>query len=467
MSKTAEQIIGEMVTQVSSTIGTVDTRVGTVLREAILSPVAVQLEGAYAETAAVEANHSIITPAAITDAAMDAIAANFGLTRFAGSPASGSVRFSRFVAPASPISIPVGSLVSTMTSSDELSFRTLVTSSLSSASSKDPVNGDYYVDVAVIAQISGSVGNVAAGAINTHSIGGIDSVSNLTNFTGGKDIQTNTELAALIQSRAQGNMGTKGGYSSLVRSNFAVDDVQIIGPADTEMRRLWDPGAVDVIILSSSSVESEESVPATTAVYTPVYLPLTEFRPIEIKGLDSLDAEHILVAGTDYLLTVDTVSNMARSYRELTAIQFNISTFVPKVGSFLTLRYNNNQIVRVVQSFLGAESNLIVGANPLVKSARNVGVTLTADVKIFPSFSTTVIQSQIQTALTNKSNSMLLGDDLQSSDIISIIGNISGVDFIDLATFSMIDSRSATASSNIVAGRDEIVRITSMTINVS
>lgn len=546
MSKSAEEIIGDIVAQITATIGTVDTRTDTVLMEAILSPVANQLEGAYAESDVVLANQSIASPEGISTSAMAALAANFGVIPSAGSPASGVVRFSRYVTPPTPIPIPVGSIVSSVTSSDELSFNTLVSASLSASSNVDPVSGDYYVDVAVIATSTGSAGNVAAGSITSFSIAGIDSVTNLNAFSGGEDAQTNTQVASIIEARATGNMGTKGGYISLVQSNFVVDDVAVVGPLDPDAVRT-NPGAVDIIIQSTLFVENIDVIPASVTTYTPIFLPLTAFQPLVITGTgtslqeitdtftvsgnsitlsqvpltfpvptaydntavaaltytagtpgagqfmvnyvsgvvsfdtggsaeghsvsvtyapvsDTTPSTYTLVPGIDYIVSIDNSSSVARSYEELSTIRFDVTSFTPSSGSFFTINYPNNQIIRIIQSFLEDPANLIVGADPLVKSAIEVGVTVIANIHTYPSYVPSTVQAAVRSALAAFSDGLLLGVSVAPSQISDVIGSVPGVDYIDLPTFQVIDSRTALPSNNIAIGTNEYASIISMTI---
>ena len=259
MAKTFDQIMSEMVGQVDINLGDQDTRTGTVLREGFLAPVATELVTAYSRTDQVEANQTIASPDAISSEAMEAIAANFGLVRFVGTLSSGTLRFMRFQAPTTAIPIPGGTIASSSDIGDSLKFKTLGAVTLSALSPQDPVTGAYYVDSSAICLVSGTSGNAPADTIRYQSVAGIDEVTNPNAFSGGKDTQTNAELAELIVARAQGNLGTRSGYESLVRDNFSVDDMEIITPTDTEASRAQFSGELDITILSGNLVQSEET----------------------------------------------------------------------------------------------------------------------------------------------------------------------------------------------------------------
>jgi len=187
MAKTFDTIISELAASAAANLNNQDTRTGTVLREAFLAPVASQLESAYARTDQVELNQTISSAESVTNVAMEALAANFGLARFTGSAASGVIRFIRYQTPLSPISIPSGTSVSTTSSGDTLTYNTIAAATLSNVSLQDPVTNAYYVDVPVQATSTGTAGNVDSDTVTVHAVTGIDDVTNPNAMSGGKD----------------------------------------------------------------------------------------------------------------------------------------------------------------------------------------------------------------------------------------------------------------------------------------
>ena len=465
MAKTFEQVIGEMAGLVTTNLGSQDTRTGTVLREAFLAPVADQLVQAYSRTDQVEANQTISAPDAISTAAMDALAANFGLARFVGTASSGVVRFSRFATPAAPIVIPAGTVVSPSGIGDSLRFATLGVATLSALSEQDPVTGEYYIDAAAVCLVSGLAGNVDAETITYHSVPGVDSVTNPNQFSGGKDTQTNAELAQLIIAQSQGNLGTRSGYEALVRSNFSVDDMQIITPTDPEASRAQYGGEVDVTVLSTTYISSEETAAISTTTFYPTFLPLLSVT--EIIGLNTLSADVTLVPGTDYDVIIDTYSPLSRSLDEKSRINFHVTSFSVKPASVFTIRYKNSEIIRVIQSFLLDPRNEILGANVMVKLAIEIGVNVTADIRIIPGYDPTTVQAAVVSALQTNLNAKLLDADVQVSDMVTVIGSVAGVDSVDLTTFKMARSSApATYLQEILANKQEYVRPGIMTVTV-
>lgn len=466
MAKTFDQIIVELTSYVTSLLGSQDTRPGTVLREGFLAPLSRQLESAYARTDEVESNQSIASPESLSAGAMERIASNFGIARFPGSPASGTVRFMRYQAPASAILIPSGTVLSSSSYSSGVTFSTVGAVSLSGASPIDPISGAYYVEVPVKANASGVSGNVDADTIRLHSVPGIDEVTNVNALSGGKDEQTNTELAELIIARAQGNIGTRGGYESMVRSNFAVDDIEIITPTDPEASRAQFGGEVDITILTSNYIGSEETTSSSTVTFYPAFLPLIGIT--EIIGIeDGTDNEITLVPSTDYDVIIDTYSPLSRCYIEKSRVSFHVSSFVVKSGSLFTIRYQNSEIIRVIQSYLSDPNNSVLGSDVLVKLAIEIPVNLSADIRIIPGYDPDTVKSDAESAVQSSLNTNLLGDDVQLSDLITVIGSVDGVDSVDLSTIEMARADNPLVFlQEVLANKQEYIRAGTIAVTV-
>lgn len=120
--------------------------------------------------------------------ALDSWMAQFSFTRLPGVSASGSVTFSALTAPASPITIPSGTLVQT-----PLGVQYATTSSATLAA------GQTSVSVSVTCTQIGTVGNTGIGTITqlVQSIPGIDTVTNPLVFSNG----LNAEQDSAFRSR--------------------------------------------------------------------------------------------------------------------------------------------------------------------------------------------------------------------------------------------------------------------------
>jgi len=125
--------------------------------------------------------------------------ADFGLTRLAAVAASGSVTFSRF-SPVTTALVPAGTLVVTADGSQSFAVATDTTNAAWSAAQNGYTlaAGTASVTVLVMAAVSGSAGNVQAGAVSLiqAAIPGVDTVANAAATAGGIDAETDPALRA-------------------------------------------------------------------------------------------------------------------------------------------------------------------------------------------------------------------------------------------------------------------------------
>jgi uncharacterized phage protein gp47/JayE len=480
MAKTADQVVSELITLIGQNFARlVDTRVGTVLRDAILYPISSQISDLFSGLDTVAANQTIQVPDNLDDPTMDGLAANYGISRFSGSPAFGVARLFKVVLPTTTITIPSGTRVATLStnSSDARVFKTLASVQLTPLSPADPVTGaDAYVDVGVQAIVNGTTGNVDAGTITVvlDPVLGLDGVINPSATSGGKESQTNPEIAELIKARAQGRIGTRSGYRDLILANFAVDDVEVIGHDDPDSVRNQFGGEVDVIVINNSSVDAVETFayagPSTTLLI-PTFKPLIAVS--SVTGVDAFATPITLSGpvggvgiGTDYDVVLDTTGPNAGSFIENSKIVLHPTVNVPGNSTTLTVTYQNNQQIRVIQAFLELDDNLVLGADPQAKSGIKVGINVTADIRVIPGFNIANVVSDVQTAVDDLIHSLLLGDKVDASDVIAAIQNREGVDSVSNPTFLMaLASAPATPLQEIVAKKQEYLRPDTITIN--
>ena len=465
MAQSFTDIVTRLITNLKNAMPGIDTRVGTVLRDSFLTPEATEFLDAYNTIDVVSANQGVNTASQQSDGSLENLAANYGISRYTGSYASGAVSFYRFNAPTETIAIPAGTIVYTDMTAGRVTFRTLSTVNLTATSDFDPALGAYYVDAVVTCEIVGALGNVTAGGIVFTSVAGIDGVTNKNDTSGGKDLQTNDELVALIQSTAQGNLGTRTGYESMVRDNFAVDDVKIITPDDIDYARTRTVGAVDVTVLSGNRTPISESFPfvspAVTNYIVPTYLPLFSVSQITGTGVSGAIT---LVEGEDYDVVYDTYSDYRRSVEEKSRINIHGTTGPTGTNlinnSMLDVSYNTSALVTNIQAFLEREENKVIGADLLVKMGIEIPTLVEATVKIIPGYTTTVVQSDIETTLAAYFNALLLDDDVQASDVITVIGNVAGVDSVNVETFKFaLVSAPTVPVEEVTAGKQEYIRL--------
>ncbi len=468
MAQSFDTTIDNLVSGVTGSIGPVDVKIGSVLRDGFLAPVAFEFTNAYSSLDTVSANQGVLTAAQQSDANLENLAANFGISRFVGSYASTTVRFYRYTQPTSTIPIPIGTKVYTELSTSRVAFSTLATIYMTPTSPTDPITGAYYVDCAVMCDDIGTAGNVIAGAISYVEIVGIDAVTNLNDATGGNEAQTNQQLVSSIQSTARGNSGTKTGYEALVRTNFSVGDVKIIAGRDYDAVRSQYGGSIDIIVLGEDKTPMTETFVYVDALTTTMLLPT--FKPLmevtQITAVDSLGDSVVLVEGTDYDVILDTYSVNRRSVNESSKILLHPSMALLD-ASLITVQYMYSALVASVQAFMTDEANYVFGSDVLVKLGIPLPANVTANIRILPGYSSTTVVTSVEQALSDHFNALLLDGDVQASDVITTIGAVAGVDSVDLPTFSFaLASAPGVPLQQISANRQQYVRLNEANITV-
>lgn len=471
MAKTLAQITDEIVQAIISNFAPrqIDTRVGTVVKEALVNPVAAQLKTQSDAVDTIALNQSVSNASSMTTQAMDDLAENTGVQRFIGLASTGTVRFVKFVAPLSDIEIPAGTRVATgaTNSSSIIIFKTLSAVTMTPTSPSDPVTGAAAsVDVLVQAEVSGSAGNVDANTVTTllDAVPGIDQIYNPSAFSAGADSQSNTEMAAAVKARSQGNLGTRPGYKGTVVSNFSVQDCIVLGNQDSGLTRNQFGGAVDIIVLGSDIISTTESYAWTgQSSITPASLPL-----VSVSSLTGVSGGSpvTFTAGTDYTVQLDTSGPYAGSFIEQAKIVLHFTTATPDTGSLLTVTYENNQLIREIQAYLGGEDSDVLGSDVLVKAGIQISTNVTASIKVIPGFSSAAVVSAAQAAVNDFFSTKLLGVEIDISQIIDAIGETPGVSFVDIPSFSFaLASAPGVPLQKVVARNQEYVRATTVTIN--
>ena len=158
----------------------------------------------------------------------DSFVNDFGMTRLQGSPASGFVTMSSLSPDGQSAVIPPGAVVRTVSG---VSFSVVEDASLSYWSATDDgyvrLSGTKSISVPVSANVSGSTGNVASGAICLMgtSISGIDTVTNENVFSNGSDQESDAQLRARfplwLAAKATASSAAIGSAISGVQSNLS------------------------------------------------------------------------------------------------------------------------------------------------------------------------------------------------------------------------------------------------------
>lgn len=405
----------------------IDTRVGTVLRDFIIAPICYVIEDIYKNIDTKLSSNSILTA---TGSDLDNIASSYGFYRLQGKKARGICRFYKKIDNLSISSVDILYGTSVYGYNKEfvtLSNATISLTSLIETNINSPFYGYRYVDVQVEAVEVGSSYNLSAFGINTVLSQGIDGVANLSDITGGADIETDDSLRTRVLTWLGGNYGTISGYKNDIISNFNVDDISIITKNDSEFfkSRLSAIGAFDIVIKTNqTSVMSENlNVTLDNNGNNIVFL---GYKPVK-RIISIMDANNNQI-----------VNYTLKNILEYGDFYYNSSNngFVVDIGNYSTSKvyvtYEYYNQISEINDYINSIDKKIINTNPLVRKSEEVNIFITMKVKKLPGYYFLNIESNIKNALINMINSKKIGSTLQRSDIISV-SYVDGVDYINLS----------------------------------
>lgn len=187
---------------------------------------------------------------------LDRYASNFGVTRKAGTPASGSVFFSldNSFETGKDIEIPANSTVSAQASNGTVVFTTtsaqflrredrevyaaIAEANRAAFEQGGVSNVNYAVEVPISATIDGNRGLVGTYAITGGSINGVNDIINLAPTTGGFNAESDTALRQRVALVIAGNsVGTVAGVKSSALAVTGVVSAFVVTPGSSLMTR--------------------------------------------------------------------------------------------------------------------------------------------------------------------------------------------------------------------------------------
>ncbi len=262
-----------------------DTKPGTVARDLFIEAPASQLSLIYDELSNVSGLQSLI----LTQGAnLDKLAQNYGLSRNSAVSSSGTALLT-FSSLDAPFAINQEDLVMTRSG---LSFRVTTPIAINPSSANlyrsiatkfrndldyVGISDEYAIQVLVQASSPGSNGNIAKYSLSKSTTNGITGVTNVANFTGGSDLESDPSFRNRILSLFNGSsIGTSLGYKNLATSVNNVFDAIVIEPGDPLMTRdgtevsiasdgtrtiisEGNGGKVDVIVLGENLIQSADT----------------------------------------------------------------------------------------------------------------------------------------------------------------------------------------------------------------
>jgi hypothetical protein len=223
-----------------------DTKPGTVSRDIIIDGPSSQLSRLYEELARVSSLQSLRLSLGID---LDRLGSNFGVSRRSGSKSSGPalLTFNELV---SDVAINKGDIIQARNGATFIVSNGIVVSPVFANTFKATasqfradldlvgITDQYAVEVLVEASTAGTQGNISKYTLSSANITGVNNVTNIVSFGGGKLAEDDSSFRSRILSVFSGsNTGTALGYKNAVLEDPAVIDAVVIEPGDSLMVR--------------------------------------------------------------------------------------------------------------------------------------------------------------------------------------------------------------------------------------
>lgn len=335
---------------------------------------------------------------ALIDNAFDSLAQNFNITRRGRSFATVEQTFYVTTAPTRNLYINQNSIVRSSSNGDAPRFVAKGQYVLPSATASryyNPTKRRYEIKVPMIADTPGSLGNLAAGTLDTVASGatGFQTVNEVASY-GGFDNQSNFELAeAASRALVSLDTGTAGGYESIVSGVGGVSSYLIVRSGDSFMMRDWDPvrqkhsgGKVDIYVKGNIERTVSETFAFQFNVARSMRFDIIDpinlvFRARDTRLSQNNPIEQMLYSPNDDL-GLYNFSNFPTSAYDLTGVEIidyrtiKLSSIIPQPTTLLDdfvegdYRYRNNnkfvgtiQPMRSVSSVVGQSSGALDPGN--------------------------------------------------------------------------------------------------------
>jgi hypothetical protein len=283
--------------------------------------------------------------------------------------------------------------------------------------------------------MSGTPANMPAGAISAivSSLPGVAGVFNQSAFTSGTDFEPIDAFRARIKQILLGNnIGTASGYYSALITYPSVVDVKV-ATADSALAAFSrkDIGAVDIYVrgLVSTQIIGETYIVPTSS--SPEFVVANQ--PLDILSESTFtltgSSTGALTKNVHYTIVQDssTLAGSTQGRDKFVFLNAGQTNYV-QFGEVITATYSYNSLINLLQNFMNDPSRKVLGANMLVKSAKPRQIDTTCAISVLSGTTSDTAISNVVLAVTNKLNSYSIGEQVQQSDILSVISGATGVD---------------------------------------
>lgn len=443
-SKSASAFATELENNILDRNADYDTKIGPV-PDLSINPLANVLELQNERIKSVQQLLSLVNDGSWTDTDLDEFVFNETIKRLTGSKASATLVFSRLNAPVSNITVsanfPVGTLADEDTGTT-ITFLTLVDATMVAANAASYFNPDtqrYELLVSAAALSSSLDSNVGANRIvrPLRPLNGFDNVYNRDEASGGRGAEDNGELITRYNLSLIGaSPAVVNGIEKILKNNFpeVIDTNEVYGNNPLNMRGAVDGGAVDVYVIGSTPLTYTETI---------VFSGVDQVIPLAKQPIININSAGSYVQGIDFILVKDTDGN-AGSVRAVDGIMWLTTGTAPAVNASVVVTYVYNSLLQVLQDEFTQPDKQVPGRDILYKEATKINTSLTANIKIRPTFNITSVSGAVITAILALFTDYKLNDDVEISDIQAVVRSFSSIDNFIITNLSPVGSSGTT-----------------------
>jgi uncharacterized phage protein gp47/JayE len=389
---------------------------------------------------------------------IDKLASMYGITREPATYATGFVYFARTTPCESDLIIPAGTIVYSSTTSQR--YETTESRTMLVASAGSYFNTDYQLYMipvpikSLASGVSGNIGEELIDSVET-SVVGFTWYKNIEAIVNGVDAETDVDLSDRITLALEAsNYGTIAGYKRFILENSDVSDAYVAGQGDPFMTRdLGDGGSVDIYLLERNLVTTSDIVDSFDPL-SPEYILLDQ----PAKAVTS-----IVGAGTGtWTFQEDTTSVYAGSTRAQSKIVWSTPPSTP-----YTVNYTYDENVSQLQTLVETPEFDFAGSDVMIKEGTQIDIDVSCSIKISQGYTDSVVVANVITAVTNAISAYRLDEDVEQSDILSVITGVAGVDQVVLPLSKFNKSTLTGVASTIAISGKEFARLNAITIGVT
>lgn len=436
MQKSATEIIEDLKKRINYANPLIDlTATGNVAVDLGVEAFGEELASLYTEEDRVRLLY-LFDNESFTDEEADLLAASFNVFRVEPAKATGTATFCASTLPTNGASytIPAGLTLTTGTATvSQQSFVTTTSGVITGDTPINPVTGFYEVTVNIQAVVAGAAGNVASGTITNMSstITGISEVYNANALVNGADQESTPDLINRVKLSLQGTVyGTKAAYLQRVLSDPEITDAVVVDPNSEFSVR--GPGTVDIYILGAAYTSTTQEVVIAASEQSVLF----DKQPV-VKGTVSVVLNgSTYTEGNGFTVEKDISSLYAGSTKALDKLVWDTDVYnniirTATVSSY-TIAYTYNSLVDQVQEYFADDSTKIITADVLIRDTNRLSVIMDFDIVTYSGYNKNTVISACRDNIQSFVNNFKLQEPLRQSDIINIVENTPGVNYIKL-----------------------------------